>query len=94
MKNFDTLTVTIFAFILGTSAICAIAQDDGDITGWQTPLAAEFSRLDVSGNGLVLPNEASKDKAFSKKTFAEADVDHDGTINQAEYIQYKSATQL
>jgi hyperosmotically inducible protein len=70
-----------------------MAQDYDDITGWQTPLAAEFSKLDVSGNGLVLPNEASKDKAFSKKTFAQADVDHDGAIDQAEYIQYKTVTQ-
>jgi hyperosmotically inducible protein len=92
VKKIDTFKVATLALVLGASAMCAMAQDDGDITGWQTPLAAEFSRLDASGNGLVLPNEASKDKAFSKKTFAQADVDHDGTIDQAEYIQYKSVT--
>jgi hyperosmotically inducible protein len=90
MKNFNTLKATTFVFILGASATCALALDAGDLTGWQTPLAAEFAELDASGNGLVLPNEASKNKAFSKKTFAAADVDHDGTIDEAEYIQYKT----
>jgi hypothetical protein len=57
---------------------------------WQTPLAIEFSKLDTTGNGLLLPNEASKGKAFNKKSFAEADTDHDGTIDQNEYVQYKT----
>jgi hyperosmotically inducible periplasmic protein len=92
MKNINALKATTLALVLFTSASYAIAQDYDDITGWQTPLATEFSKLDASGNGLVLPNEASKDKAFTKKTFAEADADHDGTIDQAEYIQYKSVT--
>jgi hypothetical protein len=39
-----------------------------------------------------MPNEASKNKAFNKKTFAAADANYDGTIDQAEYIQYKSVT--
>ncbi|MEZ0317338.1 MAG: BON domain-containing protein, partial [Methylophilaceae bacterium] len=42
------------------------------------------------GNGLLLPNEASKDKAFNKRTFAKADVDHDGYIDQNEYIHFKT----
>jgi hypothetical protein len=91
MKNVFTLKATTLAFILFSCATYTIAQDYDDITGWQTPLAAEFAKLDASGNGLVLPNEASKDNAFNKKTFAVADADHDGTIDQAEYIQYKLA---
>ena len=45
-----------------------------------------------SGNGLLLPLEASKGKAFSKKTFAAADTDGDGTIDQNEYINYRFST--
>lgn len=103
MNKTDTSKVTTLALaaLLGVSAMTAQAADDYEAydteniittNDWQTPLAAEFSRLDASGNGLVMPNEASKNKAFNKKTFAEADADHDGTIDQAEYIQYKSMT--
>jgi len=90
MKKVYTFKVTALALILGASSMHTMAQDADDITGWQTPLAAEFSRLDTTGNGLLLPNEASKNKAFNKKTFAQADVDHDGTIDQNEYIYYKT----
>lgn len=59
-------------------------------TNWQTPVAAEFSKLDTSGNGLVMPNEAMKGKAFNAKTFAKADVDHDGSIDLNEYVYFKT----
>ncbi len=103
MKKVYTLKVTTLALTvalgIGTMSVQAIDAYEGYESesspmsnDWQTPLAAEFSRLDTSGNGLVLPNEASKNKAFNKKTFAAADADHDGTIDQTEYIQYKSVT--
>ncbi|MBC7755934.1 MAG: BON domain-containing protein [Bdellovibrio sp.] len=38
-----------------------------------------------------MPAEATKGKAFNKKTFAKADTDSDGTIDQEEYIQYKTS---
>lgn len=98
-KGYTLKTATfVLAIALNASAASVMAleayeTDNATITNdWQTPLAAEFSKLDTSGNGLVMPNEASKDKAFNKKTFAAADADHDGTIDQAEYIQYKSVT--
>jgi hypothetical protein len=103
MKNVNTFKVATLALAvaLATGAMSAQATDAYEAyetesasttNDWQTPLAAEFSKLDTSGNGLVMPNEASKNKAFNKKTFAEADADHDGTIDQVEYIRYKSVT--
>ena len=91
MKTSHTIKLTSAALALAfsTAAMCAIESDYDTITGWQTSLAAEFSRLDTSGNGLLLPLEASKGKAFSKKTFAAADTDGDGTIDQGEYIKYR-----
>lgn len=91
MKTSHTIKLTAAALALAfsTAAMCAIEGDYDTITGWQTSLAAEFSRLDTSGNGLLLPLEASKGKAFSKKTFAAADTDGDGTIDQGEYINYR-----
>lgn len=72
------------------SAMCfsANAEVEKVVTGWQTPEAVEFSRLDISGNGLLKRNEAGR--AFNKKTFDKADVDHDGTIDQNEYIYHKT----
>ena len=84
----STLAI-IMAF--STAAMSAIDDDTDIINGWQSSLAAEFVKLDTSGNGLLLPLEASKGKAFSKKTFAAADADGDGTIDQAEYIQYRTS---
>lgn len=57
---------------------------------WQDPSTIEFNKLDRSGNGLLLPNEASKGKAFNKKTFKQADTDNDGSIDVNEYIFFKT----
>lgn len=85
------LTALVISLAFGTAAFAATDSDYDTISGWQSSLAAEFIKLDTSGNGLLLPLEASKGKAFNKKTFATADVDGDGTIDQAEYIQYRTS---
>ena len=59
-------------------------------TDWMSPIAAEFVKLDKTGNGLLLPYEASKDKAFNKKTFAKADTNNDGYIDLIEYTYFKT----
>jgi hyperosmotically inducible periplasmic protein len=97
MKTINSIKLSAIAVSIAFSTAAFSASDlsttDNDydtITGWQTSLAAEFSRLDTSGNGLLMPLEASKGNAFNKKTFATADADGDGTIDQGEYIQYKT----
>ena len=86
------VTIAISTFTASTLAVAAVdVNNDYDtINGWQTSLAAEFSHLDSSGNGLLMPLEATRGKAFNKKTFAKADADNDGTIDQEEYIQYRT----
>lgn len=39
---------------------------------WQSPVIIEFNKLDTSGNGLLLPGEASKGKAFNKKNLCKS----------------------
>ena len=85
------LTALAISLAFGTAAVAAADSDYDTLNGWQSSLAAEFVKLDTSGNGLLLPSEASKGKAFNKKTFAAADTDGDGTIGQAEYIQYRTS---
>jgi EF hand len=100
VSNFSKLSLT-GALIFCSFTLPAIAADSIEASklavndtsandSWQDPTAQEFSRLDTSGNGLLMPSEASKGKAFNKKTFAKADTDHDGTIDQDEYVVYKT----
>lgn len=93
MKAIQPIKLTTIAVTMAfsTLALSAMDNDYETINGWQTSLAADFSTLDTSGNGLLLPLEASKGKAFNKKTFAAADADADGTIDQGEYIKYKTS---
>lgn len=93
MNTFKPVRLTAIAISLSfvASGMSAVAADSDTINGWQSSLAAEFVKLDNSGNGLLLPNEASRGKAFNKKTFATADADKDGTIDQNEYINYKTS---
>jgi hypothetical protein len=91
-----TFAIALAMGVAATSALAADAMEANNSAqeaydaSWQTPLAAEFSRLDTTGNGLLLPNEASKGKAFNKQTFAKADADKDGYIDQNEYIYFKT----
>ena len=93
MKIHNGIKLTSIAAALAFShvALSATHNDNDTMTGWQSSLAAEFSTLDTSGNGLVMPHEANKGKAFNKKTFAAADADNDGTLDQNEYIKYKTS---
>ena len=93
MKTVNSIKLSVIAgsIAFSTLAYSAMDNDYDTINGWQSSLAAEFVQLDTSGNGLLLPLEATRGKAFNKKTFAAADADGDGTIDQAEYIQYKTS---
>lgn len=83
------------ALALGGASVNAIAEDSFNekVQESQQPMVSEFVKLDVSKNGMLTPREAAKDKLFSKKNFNKADVDHDGTLDQNEYVNYKSTVQ-
>ena len=101
-KLLNTLTLTaalglsaaampIFAEEMDKSMNTDMSSSPATYTNdWKTPEAIEFDKLDKSGNGLQLPNEASKGQAFNKKTFAAADADKDGYIDQNEYAYHKT----
>ena len=90
-----TLAIVLAIGVTATNALAEAAnsnsvQDTYNNSNWQTPLAIEFTNLDTTGNGLLLPNEASKGQAFNKKTFAKVDTDKDGYIDQNEYVYHKT----
>ncbi|MES2502360.1 MAG: BON domain-containing protein [Pseudomonadota bacterium] len=89
LKPFALAITVALAFNAG-HVFAEETMDTYNNSNWQSPLVVEFYALDTTGNGLLLPNEASKGKAFNKKTFAQADADHDGYIDQNEYIYFKT----
>ncbi|MES2502361.1 MAG: BON domain-containing protein [Pseudomonadota bacterium] len=81
----------IIALAFGSTAMQAVALDNANQD--QSPLAAEFKKLDADSNALLNKTEAANDKLFTETNFSEADVDTDGTLSQEEYATYKSEDQ-
>ena len=86
----SSIAVEMAAVIDPESAVINNAPEVYDNENWQAPVVIEFNKLDKSGNGLLLPNEASKGKAFNRKTFKQADSDNDGSIDLNEYTFFKT----
>ena len=84
------VSLAISGIAMNAGAADSVAVETYNNSNWQTPLAAEFDKIDASGNGLILLNEATKSKAFNAKTFAKADVDHSGSIDQREFVYYRT----
>ncbi len=93
MKPLNTIKLSALSVSIAFSSVASADTESNSATtnDWQSSLAAEFSKLDASGNGLLMPLEASRGKAFNKKTFAAADADNDGTLDQAEYINHRTS---
>lgn len=89
LKNATLLVALGFGMI----SMQAFAEDASLIKNDQAPLVNEFTKLDTNANETLTRQEASKDKLFTRKHFTRADVDHDGTLDQDEYANYKSAKQ-
>ncbi len=83
----------VVALAFAANSITAMAFNTDEVKEGQAPLAAEFSKLDTNGNDVLGRTEARKDKLFTRKNFVEADIDNDGTLDQNEYANYKSAAQ-
>jgi len=89
MKSY-LINLTILAAAMGVSATYVSAE--GGVNDWQSQIVRDFNQLDTSGNGLLLRNEASKNNAFTKKTFEQADVNRDNYIDVDEYIYFKTGS--
>ncbi len=69
-------------------AVLAVTLDE--MRG-QTPYQQAFGSLDANGDGKLSKAEAAKDSVFSKKGFAKADKNHNGSLSEEEFSGYKSA---
>lgn len=68
----------------------AMARPD-DIT--VNPQIDTFRKLDVNKDGVLSVKEAGKDSLFNTTHFAKADINKSGTLDQQEFMEYKSAEQ-
>lgn len=83
------INLTVLALVIGANSTYVNADDEVVDNSWMSPIAREFSELDISGNGLLNRHEASKGNAFNNKSFSEADINKDDGIDLDEYIYYK-----
>ena len=72
------------------ASLPAMARPD-DIT--ENPQIEAFKKLDVNKDGVLSVKEAGKDSLFNTTHFAKADLNKSGTLDQQEYMDYKSAEQ-
>lgn len=82
----------IVSLVLGASSMHAMAYGTADDVN-QGPFEKEFNALDKNSNGTLTRTEAAVDKFYTKAHFKAADLDNDGTLDQKEYADYKSANQ-
>lgn len=68
----------------------ALARPD-DVTA--NPQIEAFKKLDMNKDGVLSVKEAGKDSLFSTTHFAKADINKSGTLDEQEFMDYKSAEQ-
>lgn len=92
MKNMTKKQTTLFIALLSMGiAMPALAFDTDQIQQNQSVYAEQFTQLDTSENGLLNWTEAKKDKALTRKQFSKADKDADGSLDQSEFAEIKTA---
>jgi hyperosmotically inducible protein len=69
----------------------AFAFDTDEIN--QSSYEKAFKALDTDNNAALSEAEASKSEFFNKKHFALADANHDGSLTEEEFTNYKSAVE-
>ena len=91
-KHIPFKAIAFIGFITFSAATHAEGFGSADSID-QGALVEQFKSLDTNSNELLTPAEAGKDDLFSRQHFKAADKDNDGTLDQQEYSDYKSADQ-
>jgi hyperosmotically inducible protein len=77
------------AYMAAVPAAHAFGTEDDRV---ETPLYSEFKKLDRNSDGNLTRKEGARDKDIAA-TFDKADADKNGSLNAAEYGDYKSGLQ-
>ncbi|HEY8117650.1 MAG TPA: BON domain-containing protein [Methylophilaceae bacterium] len=86
----SALTVVAALYFTGVSLQASAVTTDDYVD--QSPLAAEFKKLDSNHDGKLTREEASRDQDLLGN-FARADTNSDGVLAVDEYSSYKSSAQ-
>lgn len=89
-KSVSALTVVAALYFTGVSLQASAVTTDDYVD--QSPLAAEFKKLDSNHDGKLTREEASRDQDLLGN-FARADTNSDGVLAVDEYSSYKSSAQ-
>jgi hyperosmotically inducible protein len=85
-------TVRILIAVIGLQSAPVLAVTMDEMRG-QTGYEREFKMLDVDGNGKLSAAEIKKDGLFDGGGFGKADKNHNGSLSQEEFAEYKSKVQ-
>lgn len=91
MKQNIQFKSSILVMALALSATQAFAFDTAEIN--QSTYEKSFKALDTDANEVLSKAEASKEALFNKKHFKIADTNHDGSLDQAEYTEYRGSVE-
>ena len=90
MKNNLTYKKSVLALTvalsIGVSQVFAFDMNEINESSYEK----SFKALDTDGNGSLSLAEAKKSEHFTAKRFALADTNHDQSLNQEEFTNYKS----
>ncbi len=85
-------TIRILIVTIGLQAAPVLAVTMEEMRG-QNGYEREFKLLDVDGNGKLSAAEIRKDGLFDGGGFGKADKNHNGSLSQDEFAEYKSKVQ-
>lgn len=85
-------TVRILIATIGLQASPVLAVTMDEMRG-QNGYEREFKMLDADGNGKLSAAEIKKDGLFDGGGFGKADKNHNGSLSQGEFAEYKSKVQ-
>lgn len=93
MKNNTAFKSSLLVLVLAASSIPSLAfAADSMANINQSSYAKAFKALDADNSKTLTKTEAAKEKLFANN-FSAADKDNDGSLDQAEYTEYKRQTE-
>lgn len=84
-------SLLVIALAAGTFSTQVFALDNPNEAN-QSAYTTSFKTLDTDNSETLTASEAQKEKLFAEN-FAAADKNHDGSLNQEEYSNYRSAAE-